>query len=86
MAMPLRLGSPVLTRPPKGLWAHIHVPPPVPPGPYGPPEDPPVTVPTPEGTPPEIDEPVPEPMLPIREPGVIRPPQAARPFLSRRLH
>jgi hypothetical protein len=33
-------------------------------------------VPTPDGVPPEIDEPLPEPSLPIREPGVNRPPQA----------
>lgn len=60
-----------------GLRAHISVPQPVPPGPYGPAQDPPITVPTPERIPPEIDEPVPEPTLPIREPGEIRPPQAA---------
>lgn len=60
-----------------GLKAQINVPPPVPPVPYGPAQDRPITVPTPEGIPPEIDEPVPEPTLPIREPGVIRPPQAA---------
>ena len=61
------------------LWAHINVPPPVPPmppGPYGPAQDPPMEVSRPEGVPPEIDEPVPEPSLPIREPGVNRPPQA----------
>lgn len=57
--------------------AHINVPPPAPPGPYAPAEEPPITVPTPEGTPPEIDEPAPEPMIPVREPGIIRPPQAA---------
>lgn len=60
------------------LQAHINVPPPAPPGPPTPPESPPITVPTPEGIPPEIDEPTPEPMLPIREPGATRPPQAAR--------
>lgn len=69
-----------------GLWAHINVPPPAPPGPYAPPQEPPVTVPTPEGTPPEIDEPEAEPMMPIREPGVTRPPQAARQRRSRRVH
>lgn len=41
-------------------------------------EPPPSTVPSPEGMPPPIGDPVPEPTLPIHEPGVIRPPQAAR--------
>lgn len=59
------------------LWAHINVPPPAPPGPYTPQPEQPITVPTPEPLPPEIDEPAPEPLQPIREPGIIRPPQAA---------
>lgn len=58
------------------LWAHIHVPPPVPSGPDGPAQEPPMEVPTPDGVAPQIGEPVPEPSLPIREPGVNRPPQA----------
>ena len=67
------------------LWAHIPVPQPVPPGPYGPAQDPPITVPTPEPPPPGIGDPVPQPLQPIREPGVIRPPQAAW-FLLTRTH
>jgi hypothetical protein len=58
------------------LWVHINVPPPVPPGDYGPAQDMPNEMPTPDGVPPEIDEPLPETSLPIREPGVNRPPQA----------
>ena len=58
------------------FWAHLNVPPPVPPGDYGPAQDLPIEVPTPDGVPPEIVEPTPEPSLPIREPGVNRPPQA----------
>lgn len=71
--------TPICQGPP--AWAHINVPPPAPPGAPTPPPSPPITVPTPEGIPPEIDEPVPEPVLPIREPGVIRPPQAATAWL-----
>ncbi len=38
----------------------------------------PSAVPSPEGIPPAIGDPLPEPTLPIREPGGMRPPQAAR--------
>ncbi len=57
--------------------AQINVPPPAPPGMPQPTDDPGIHMPTPEETPPEIDEPVVDPAMPIREPGVIRPPQAA---------
>ena len=65
---------------PPGLQAHIPVPQPVPTGPQAPPEQP-VTVPTPERTPPGIGDPLPEPSMPIREPGIIKPPQAALAWL-----
>lgn len=51
----------------------VHVPQPVPPGPYGPVEQPDTIGPVPERLPPEIDEPLAEPTLPIREPIVRRP-------------
>ncbi len=51
-----------------GRWAQVPVPQPVPTGP----------VPTPERIPPSIGDPVPEPSVSIREPGIIKPPQAAR--------
>ena len=57
-------------------WANINVPPPVPTAPNGPPSHQPLEVPTPDGWAPQIDEPTPEPSLPIREPGLGRPPQA----------
>lgn len=56
------------------LNAQINVPPP---GTYVPNEVPPLNVPPGPGMPPDIIDPgVPEPTLPIREPGVVHPPQA----------
>lgn len=62
------------------LRAQINVPspPPAPPGTYIPDEVPPLTVPPTPGPKPEISEPPPpEPTLPVREPGVVNPPQAS---------
>ena len=59
------------------LWAHAHVPPPVPSGPSAPTVLP-IRVPTPERTPPTMGDPLPEPRLTIHVPGVIKPPQAVR--------
>ena len=55
--------------------AQITVPPPAPPGVPQPTEEPGIGI--PEEAPPLIDEPVVDPAMPIREPGTIRPPQAA---------
>jgi hypothetical protein len=70
-----------------GVLANIPAPSPVPPGHYGPIERP-VEVPSPEEIAPHIQDPAPEPMLPIREPGAIRLPQAAclLTACARRLH
>ena len=60
-----------------GLQAlvQINTPPPAPPGMPQPPEEPGIGL--PEEAPPLIDEPAIDPAMPIREPVVIRPPQAA---------
>ena len=63
----------------------INVPPPVPqpnPGTPVPNEEDPIIVPPGPGAPIEIDDPPPEPLFPVREPGTYSPPQLARIFNS----
>jgi hypothetical protein len=60
------------------MQLHVPVPQPSPgtPGIHIPNEVPPPTVPPAPGTPPEVNDPTPEPTLPIREPATNVPPQA----------